>query len=55
MSYREELSKRILELEEKISSDIAQKSALEKELNRLRMAEFEEEMREAQEQHLLKG
>ena len=55
MSYREELSKRILELEEKISSDIAQKSVLERELNRLRLAEFEEEMKESQEQRLLKG
>lgn len=55
MSYREELLKQILELEKKISSDSAQKSALEKELNRLRMAEFEEEMRESQEQRLLKG
>jgi len=55
MSYRENLVKQILELEEKITKDSTLKSALEGELNRLRIAEFEEEMRETQEQRLLKG
>ncbi len=55
MSYREVLLKQILELEEKISKDSTLKAALESELNRLRIAEFEEEMKESQEQRLLKG
>lgn len=55
MSYREILLKQIIELEEKMAKDSALKSALENELTRLRMAEFEEEMKESQEQKFLKG
>lgn len=55
MSYREYLIKQIQELEQKITTDSSEKKKLEDELNRLRIAEFEEEMREGQEQRLLKG
>jgi hypothetical protein len=53
MSYRELLLKQIAELENKIASDSAEKEILEKELNRLKLAEYEEEWRETLEQRLL--
>jgi len=53
MSYREILIKQILELEEKIAKDSADKSELQKQLNRLKLAEYEEDMRETQERRLL--
>lgn len=56
MSYRELLLKQITELEQKIASDMADKAELEKQLQKLKLAEFEEDMREeAENQHLLKG
>ena len=53
MSYREVLLKQIAELENKIASDSAEKQDLEKELKRLKLAEYEEEWRETQEIRLL--
>ena len=53
MSYRENLLKQIAELESKIASDSAEKQDLEKELKRLKLAEYEEEWRETQEIRLL--
>jgi len=55
MSYRNHLLQKIAELEEKISKDSSEKKILEKELNQLKLAEFEEDMRESPNQHLLKG
>jgi hypothetical protein len=55
MSYRELLIKKIQALEEKILEAQNDKLELEKELNRLKIAEFEEEMRESNENRLLKG
>ncbi len=55
MSYRDFLLKQIRELEEKIAKDSTDKEMLEKELNRLKLAEYEEDMRESDNQHLLKG
>jgi hypothetical protein len=55
MSYRDELKRKILELEKQIASDRDKKWELESELNKLQIAEFEEEMRESDNQHLLKG
>ena len=55
MSYRELLLKQIRELERKISEAQGDKAVLEKELNRLQVAEFEEDLRETNEQRLLKG
>ena len=53
MSHREVLLKQIAELENKIASDSAEKEILEKELNRLKLAEYEEDWRETLEQRLL--
>jgi hypothetical protein len=55
MSYREELKTKILELEKKIAKDETEKLQLEIELNKLKLAEFEEDMKESNEQRLLKG
>jgi hypothetical protein len=55
MSYRDDLKKRILDLEKKIATDEAEKLELEIELNRLKLAEFEEDIKESNEQKLLKG
>jgi hypothetical protein len=55
MSYRNYLLQKIAELENKISKDSNEKEILEKELNQLKLAEFEEDMRESSDQHLLKG
>jgi len=53
MPYRELLLKQIAELEQKIASDTSEKEILEKELNRLKLAEYEEDWRETLEQRLL--
>ena len=55
MSYRNELKKRIEELKREISEDKGQIEALKKELKRLEMAEFEEDLSENSSQQLLKG
>jgi len=55
MSYRNELKKRIDELNQEISEDKGQIEALKKELKRLEMAEFEEDLSEDSSQQLLKG
>ena len=53
MSYREILLKQITELEKKIASDSAEKQILQKELDRLKLVEYEEEWKETQERRLL--
>ena len=53
MSYREILVKQISELEQKIASDSLEKEVLQKELSRLKLAEYEEEWKETQERRLL--
>ena len=56
MSYRNELKKRIEELKRDIRfEDKGQIEALKKELKRLEMAEFEEDLSEDSSQQLLKG
>ena len=55
MSYRDELKTKILELEKKIVKDETEKLQLEIELNKLKLTEFEEDMKEEQEKKLLKG
>jgi hypothetical protein len=55
MSYKEELRAKIRELEEKILKDEGEKLDLEVQLNKLRLTEFEEDMKEQQNQKLLKG
>ena len=55
MSYRDELKSKIRDLEKKIAKDETEKLQLEIELNKLKLAEFEEDMKESSEQKLLKG
>lgn len=55
MSYRDDLKKRIRELEFEIQMRSEKKEFLELELQDLMRKEFEEEMREDNETRLLKG
>ncbi len=55
MSYRNELKKRIEELTQEMSENKGQIEALKKELKKLEMAEFEEDLAENSNQQLLKG
>ena len=58
MSYRDQLRKRILDLEMKIAEtavDKVQLESLRAELAKLNMQDFEENMREQTSQQLLKG
>jgi len=55
MSYKETLKRQIYDLEQKIKLAQGDKAQLEKELSKLQIAEFEEDMRESSDQQLLKG
>lgn len=55
MSYREILQKQIKELEDRINNQQSEKAVLEKQLSKLKLAEFEEELGESHNQQLLKG
>lgn len=55
MRYKEILKRQIRELEQKIAEDQGEKAELEKQLNKLKLAEFEEDLREENGQQLLKG
>ncbi len=55
MSYRDILKKQIAELEQKIQLAKGEKTELEKQLNKLKVAEFEEDMATESTQTLLKG
>lgn len=55
MSHRDELRAKIRELEKRITQDESEKLLLQVELNRLKLAEFEEDIREAQDKKLLQG
>jgi predicted RNase H-like nuclease (RuvC/YqgF family) len=56
MSYRDILLKQIQDLEKKISEQTSDKEELQKQLQRLKLAEFEEEMSsDGQRPTLLKG
>lgn len=55
MSYKDILKKQIAELEEKIQSASGEKSELENQLNKLKVAEFEEDLATESTQTLLKG
>lgn len=54
-SYKRLLKQQIKELEIHIEQSTEKKEELQKELNKLRIAEFEEDMREESTQQLLKG
>jgi len=55
MAYKDFLKQKIKELEQKIASSEEEKTVIQSELNKLRLAEFEEDMREESPQQLLKG
>jgi len=55
MSYKDELKAKIREIKKRMEEDKSEKLALEIELNRLQLAEFEEDMKETQNQQFLKG
>lgn len=54
-NYKEMLKLKIKELEIHIEQSFEKKEELQAELNKLRIAEFEEDMREDSSQQLLKG
>jgi cell division protein FtsL len=49
MSFKDELKRKIRDLEEKIAREEGEKLDLEVQLNKLRLTEFEEDMKEEQE------
>jgi hypothetical protein len=55
MSYRDQLRSKIREIEKRIAEDESEKLSLEVELNRLKLAEFEEDIKDSREKRLLKG
>ena len=55
MSYKEYLNKRIKELEQTMSKTSEEKEKVQVELNKLKLAEFEEDMATESDQQLLKG
>lgn len=54
-SYTELLKKQIKDLENQIENSFEKREELRFELNKLKLAEFEEDMREETSQQLLKG
>jgi hypothetical protein len=54
-SHRDELKRQIRDLEEKIARDEGEKLQLQIELNRLKIAEFEEDLKESDNRQLLQG
>ena len=55
MSYKDYLNKRIKDLEQTMSKTSEEKEKVEVELNKLKLAEFEEDMATESNQQLLKG
>jgi hypothetical protein len=55
MSYKKFLQQRIQELQREISEDRGEIESLRKELTKLQLAEFEEDLHEQDNQQLLKG
>ena len=55
MAYKDELRAKIRAIEEKIARDEGEKLQLEIQLNKLQLAEFEEDLKEQQNQQFLKG
>jgi len=55
MSYKFHIKKRIAELQTQIDNKYGQVEALQKELQQLKVKEFEEDMKEEDERVLLKG
>jgi hypothetical protein len=55
MSIRKAIQKQIEDLEKQIATAQGDKAALQETLQRLKMQDFEEDLRESPEQQLLKG
>ena len=55
MSYKDYLNKRIKDLEQTMSKTSEEKEKVQLELNKLKLAEFEEDMATESNQQLLKG
>ncbi len=55
MSYKDHLKQRIREIKLQIANSEGQAEALQKELEQLELKEFEEDLREENNQVLLKG
>jgi predicted nucleic acid-binding Zn-ribbon protein len=55
MSYKDTIKQKIREIEKRMAEDESQKLELEIELNKLRLSEFEEDLKETQNQQFLKG
>ena len=55
MSYKKYLQQRIQELQREISEDKGEIEGLKKELTKLQLAEFEEDLHDQGDQQLLKG
>ncbi len=55
MTYQTELKRKIIEVSNRLIALDNQKIELENELNRLKLAEFEEDLQEEGKQSLLKG
>lgn len=55
MSHKDEIKAKIREIEQKIARDEGEKLQLEIQLNKLQLAEFEEDLKETQNQQFLKG
>jgi DNA-binding transcriptional MerR regulator len=55
MSYKEILQKQIKELEQKIAEAEGDRAELQRQLSKLRLAEFEEDLAETENRTLLKG
>ena len=55
MSYKDYLKQKITELEQTISKTSEEKEKIQVELNKLKLAEFEEDMATESNQQLLKG
>lgn len=55
MHYKQILQKQIQELEEKIASASTEKEELKRQLQKLKLAEFEEDIKDTDNRQLLKG
>lgn len=53
MSYREILKKQIADLEQRIKLETEEKEILQKQLTKLKLAEFEEDINESRNRQLL--
>ena len=55
MPYKDEIKAKIREIQKRMAEDESEKLELEIQLNKLQLAEFEEDMKETQNQQFLKG